>query len=113
MNIIQVHEHMENCFTYLDIQVIKMTPLAQEKSGFNHSFSKLPICYSYEMSRIVRKPTMFPTRSDINLPVQTKRKARISKFWVQVEEELYYPCNKNKGADLRLCFRIGKNPFFS
>ena len=35
---------------------------------------------------------------------------------------MYYPCSENKGADqlrsyceadLRLCFRIGKNPFFS
>ena len=35
---------------------------------------------------------------------------------------MYYPCSENKGADqlrgyreadLRLCFRIGKNPVFS
>ena len=37
-------------------------------------------------------------------------------------EGLYYPCSENKGADqlrgyreadLRVCFRICKNPFFS
>ena len=44
------------------------------------------------------------------------------KFWIKKEEGLYYLCGENKGADqlrgyreadLRLCFRIGKNPFFS
>ena len=34
------------------------------------------------------------------------------KFWFKKEEELYYPCTENKGADLRLCFHIGKNFFF-
>ena len=44
------------------------------------------------------------------------------KFRISVEEGLYYPCGKNKGADqlrgyreadLRLCFRICKKPVFS
>ena len=44
------------------------------------------------------------------------------KFRISVEEELYYPSSENKGADqlrgyreadLRLCFRLGKNPVFS
>ena len=44
------------------------------------------------------------------------------KFWILVEEELYYPNSENKGADqlcsyctadLRLCFRTGKNLLFS
>ena len=26
---------------------------------------------------------------------------------------MYYPCSENKGADLRLCFRICKYPVFS
>ena len=48
--------------------------------------------------------------------------ARGLKFRVQKEEGLYYPCSENKGADqlrghreadLRLCFRINKNPGFS
>ena len=58
-----------------------------------------------------------------NRPVQPQKKVRILKFWVpvQVEEVLYYPCSKNKGADqlrsyceadLRLCFRTGKIRFF-
>ena len=64
----------------------------------------------------MRKPTIcVPTRSDTNRAVQSKRKARIMKFWLCVEEELYYPSSENKGddqlrsdceADLRLCFRL-------
>ena len=62
------------------------------------------------------KPTMwFSNRSDINRPVQAQKRARSLKFRISVEEELYYPCSKKKGADqlrgyreadLRLCFRI-------
>ena len=57
----------------------------------------------------------FPNRSDTNRPVQAQKRARSLKFWIQVEEELYYPSSENKGADqlcgyreadLRLCFRI-------
>ena len=48
--------------------------------------------------------------------------ARGLKFWIKVAEGLYYPYSENKGADqlcgyrtadLRLCFRICKNPVFS
>ena len=69
-----------------------------------------------EMSRLVEKPTMwFPKRSDTNWPVQAQKQARGLKFWLEVEEELYYPSGENKGADqlrgyreadLRLCFRL-------
>ena len=47
--------------------------------------------------------------------------ARGLKFWIKVEEGLYYPCSENKGADqlrgyseadLRLCFRICKKAGF-
>ena len=64
----------------------------------------------------------FPTRSNTNRPVQSQKQARSSKLRILEEEKLYYPCSENKGADqlrsyceadLRLCFRIGKNPFFS
>ena len=41
----------------------------------------------------------FLTRSDTNRPVQSQKKVRILKFWVEVEEELYHPSSKNKGAD--------------
>ena len=63
-----------------------------------------------------------PFRPDTNRPVQSQEKARSLKFWGDVEEELYYTCGENKGADqlcsyctadLRLCFRIGKNLAFS
>ena len=64
----------------------------------------------------------FPTRSDTNWPAQAQKRVRSLKFRILVEEELYYPSSENKGADqlrgyreadLRLCFRIGKNPVFS
>ena len=63
----------------------------------------------------------FPTRSDINRPVQSQKKARIWKFRINVEEELYYPSSENTGtdqlrsyceADLRLCFRISRLSVF-
>ena len=51
----------------------------------------------------MRKPTIWvPTRSDTNRPVQLQKKARCLKLWIKVEEELYYPCGENKGAD-QLC----------
>ena len=64
----------------------------------------------------------FSNRSDTNQPVQSQKKGRHLTFWINVDEELYYLSSKNKGADqlcsyctadLRLCFRIGKNPVFS
>ena len=65
---------------------------------------------------LVGKPTMwFPNRSDTNRPVQAQKQARSLKFWIEVEEELYYPSRENTGADqlrsyceadLRLCFRL-------
>ena len=58
----------------------------------------------------------FSTKSDINRPVQSQKRARILKFRIKVEEELYYyPSSENKGADqlrsyceadLHVCFRL-------
>ena len=57
----------------------------------------------------------FPTRSDTNQAVQSLEQARDLKFWLEIEEELYYLSSENKGADqlrgyreadLRLCFRL-------
>ena len=71
----------------------------------------------------MRKPVFgFPTRPDTNRAVQPQEMARGLKFRISVEEGLYYLCRENKGADqlrgyreadLRLCFRICKNPVFS
>ena len=71
----------------------------------------------------MRKPTFwFPTSSDTNRAVQSHKMARGFKFRIKEEEGLYYPCSENKDADqlrgyhkadLRLCFRICKNPVFS
>ena len=64
-----------------------------------------------------KKWSGFLTRSDTNQPIHPKKKARIINFWLYVEEELYYLCSENKGADqlcsnckagLRICFHIGK-----
>ena len=75
------------------------------------------------MSLVLRKPVFgFPTRSDTNQAVQPQKMARGLKFQISEVERLYYPCGENKGADqlrgyseadLRLCFRICKNPVFS
>ena len=56
----------------------------------------------------------FPNRSDANQAVQSQKQARDLKFWLEVEEEFYYPSSENKGADQlrgylcfsRLCFRL-------
>ena len=75
------------------------------------------------MSLVVRKPVMgFPTRFNTNWAEQPQKMARGLKFRIKVVEGLYYPYSENKGADqlrgyheadLRLCFRIYKNPVFS
>ena len=74
------------------------------------------------MSRKENRSSGFPTRSDRNWPVQSQKKARILKFWIKVEHELYYLSGENKDAaqlcsdctaDLLLCFRIGTNLVFS
>ena len=41
--------------------------------------------------------------SDTNQPVQSQKKARSLKLCIKVEEELYYPCIENKGADQLIC----------
>ena len=59
----------------------------------------------------------FPNRSDTNQAVQSQQQARSLKFRIKEEEEVYYPCSENKGAnqlrsyceaDMRLCFRLGR-----
>ena len=65
---------------------------------------------------------MFSTRSHKNRAVLPQKMARGLKFRIYIEEGFYYLCSENKGAnqlrgyreaDLRLCFRICKKPFFS
>ena len=64
----------------------------------------------------------FPTRSDTNRAVQAQKMARNFKFRIEEEKKLFYLGCENKcadqlcsycEADLRLCFRIGKNSVFS
>ena len=64
----------------------------------------------------------FPNRSDRNQAVQSQKQARSLKFRIKEEEEMYYPCSENKGADqlcgyheadLRLCFCICRLLVFS
>ena len=68
--------------------------------------SLVPLRY---MSQDARKLVLqFSTRSNINWPVLSQKMARSLKFWIQVEEELYYLCSEDKGsyctADLHLYF---------
>ena len=60
--------------------------------------------------------------SHTNRAVQPHKMARGLKFRIKKVEGLYYPCSENKGADqlrghreadLRLCFRICKQPVLS
>ena len=60
--------------------------------------------------------------SDRNRAAQPHKMARSLKFHIEEVEGLNYLCSENKGADqprgyreadLRLCFRICKNPVFS
>ena len=71
--------------------------------------------YMVEETRTRGKP---PTLNGRPLPCQRKwlelqKMARGLKFRIQKVEGLYCLCSKNKGADLRLCFRIYKTLVFS
>ena len=69
--------------------------------GLTTHQSILTLVYYPSLRR--RKPTIwFLTRSNINRPVQSQKRARSLKFQIKQEEELYYPCSENKGAD-QLC----------
>ena len=66
--------------------------------------------------------SLFFTLSDTNRAVQQQKMVRGLKFQILEVDGLYYQCSENKGADqlrgyrkadLRLCFRICKNPVFS
>ena len=61
-------------------------------------FVKLPIEPVHEKTNNLG----VTNRSHINQPVQSQNKARSLKFWMYVEEELYYPYSENKDAD-QLC----------
>ena len=49
-----------------------------------------------------------PSRSDTNLPVQSQKQARTLKFRFYEEEELYYLCSENKGADQHRSYRFSQ-----
>ena len=64
----------------------------------------------------------FPTKSATNRAVQSLNMARGLKFWIKKVEVFFFPRSENKGADqlrdyrtadLLLCFRMYRNPFFS
>ena len=65
----------------------------------------------------MRNPTIWVSDLVQSQPVQSQKIARSCKFRMKEEEELYYQCSENKGADklrgyrevdLRICFRICK-----
>ena len=47
----------------------------------------------------------FPNRPDTNRAVQSQKQARSLKFWIKEDEEVYYPCSENKGADQHRFYR--------
>ena len=52
-----------------------------------------------DVSCDARKPVFgagFPTKSDTNQSLQLQKMARILKFWVEVEEELYYSVKRKQ-----------------
>ena len=62
-----------------------------------------------------KKHFQFPTRSDTSRYVLSQQQASSLKFWVKIEEILYYRSSENKGADqlcsdctadLHLCFPL-------
>ena len=60
----------------------------------------LMLFYMLYLSRLVGKPTMwFSNRSDTNQAAQSQKQARSLKFRLKEEEEVYYPCSENKGAE--------------
>ena len=71
----------------------------------------------------MRKPVFGISEKVLHKPaVQQQKMARGLKFRIKEVEGLQYLCNGNKSADqlrgyreadLRLCFRICKKPFFS
>ena len=68
------------------------------------------------MSLVVRKPVF--GGSHTNRAVQPQKMDRGLKFRIKVVEGLYYPYSEKqrrgyREADLRLCFRICKEPVFS
>ena len=87
------------------------------------TWSHIPTTMQKHKSRVMRKPTFwFPTWSDTNQAVQSRKMARDLNFRIYEVEGLYYPCSENKGADqlrgyceadLRLCFCICKMLVFS
>ena len=71
---------------------------------------------------MTKPTTWFPNRFDTHRAAQAQKMVRGLKFQIQEEEELYYPCSKNKGPDqlrgdrepdLSLCFRICRSLLLS
>ena len=74
----------------------------------------MPICWKHtKMSSVCLENLSwwFPIRTDTNQTVYPQEIARGLEFQIQKEEGMYYLCSQNRGADLRLCFRICKTGF--
>ena len=59
-------------------------------------------CGVSRMSHVTRKLVFDQTRSDTNWTVHSQKMARDCTYWIKEEEELYYICSENIGAD-QLC----------
>ena len=67
----------------------------------------------YELCHAKNLSLGFYNQVQHKLGCTTQKMARGLKFWFKVGEELFYLCNKNKGADqlLSLCFYMQKSGF--
>ena len=102
---------------------IRIQPLYQGNYSSGYRYVPLGLeVFSLEYNKYAatreNQSSGFPIRSATNLPVKSQKRATSLKFRIEEEKELYYPSSENKGADqlcsyctadLRLCFRIGKN----
>ena len=86
------------------------SPLASDQHIlFSTAVLNFVLYYNHHhLSRLVGKPTMwFPNRSDTNQAVRSQKQDRSLKFQIYEEEEVYYLCSENKGADqLRGSFAV-------
>ena len=94
----------QNYCIFLQVGDVFMTEIQDMASHFPYmtapgNHGKLCKLLPYEPRSQKTGLRGFPTRCDTNQSVQSRKQARSLKFWIKVEEELYYPRIENKDAD--------------
>ena len=72
----------------LDMNLITFSKIFSTRTSFS--------CYDIRGLKLENRSSGFPTRSDTNRFLQLEKIARCR---IYEEEELFYPCCENKGAD--------------